>query len=89
MLYIVQMKRFTASQARQHLAAALDAVEHGEPVIIERRGLRFVITTERLPAKQSKKRKSQLDFVDPALDSGNWRWTWQAEGGLALSTDPT
>ena len=86
--YIVQMKHFTASQARQNFSSVLDAAAKGEPVVIERRGLRFVIKAEELkPPKAAARRHSLFEFVDPALESGNWRWRWGAEGGVDFSAD--
>ncbi len=37
------MKRYTAAKARQQFSLLLDAAERGEPVIVERRGVRFRI----------------------------------------------
>lgn len=69
------MKRYTASQARHHFAAVLDAAERGEKVIIERGERRYVLTAE----KRSRPRKmppSRILWMDPALESGQWHWAW-------------
>ena len=79
MLYNVQMKRYTSSQVRERLADVLDAVERGEDVVIERRGVRFAIRTEgqRPPARR---RQPLVDIVDPAVAEGEWTWTWRSRG---------
>jgi antitoxin (DNA-binding transcriptional repressor) of toxin-antitoxin stability system len=77
------MKRYTSSQVRERLADVLDAAERGEEVIIERRGVRYLIRAERAnPARRS--RKPLVDVVDPAVAMGEWTWTWKADG-LAFS----
>jgi prevent-host-death family protein len=40
------MKRYSASQARARLAEVLDAAQRGMPVVIERRGVRYVVRVE-------------------------------------------
>ncbi len=47
MLYNVHsVKRYTVAQVRERLASALDEVERGVPVVIERRGVRYVISLQ-------------------------------------------
>lgn len=82
-MYNVHMKRFTAAQARQRLSEVLDAAERGQAVVIERRGVRFSIRTER--GKKRPARSSPFfAYVDPAVLSGDWTWTW-GKGGLSFS----
>jgi prevent-host-death family protein len=66
------MRRATAAQARQHFAELLDAAERGEQVIIERRGIRFVLAPQRRRSRP--KRMSLLEILDPAVESGQWTW---------------
>ena len=40
------VKRYSASELRQNLARVLDEVEHGERVVVERRGRRFHLVPE-------------------------------------------
>jgi antitoxin (DNA-binding transcriptional repressor) of toxin-antitoxin stability system len=74
------MHRYSVAQARQRFAKLLDSAERGQPVVIERRGVRFVVATQRQRPRRGK-RKVIIDWVDPALESGEWTWTW-GRGGL-------
>jgi len=72
------VKRYTAAQARQHLTDVLNAAESGEPVVIERRGVRFAVRAERKGAPR--RRAPVTAWLDPAVATGNWTWTWTAKG---------
>jgi antitoxin (DNA-binding transcriptional repressor) of toxin-antitoxin stability system len=72
------VKRYTAAQARQHLSDVLDAAESGEPVVIERRGVRFAVRPERTAAQR--RRTPVVTWLDPAVERGAWTWTWTAAG---------
>lgn len=75
------MKRFTAAKARQQFSLLLDTAERGEAVIIERRGVRFRIRTERQRAiKAALRRAPMIEFVDPSVAAGQWSWDWRPEG---------
>jgi len=76
-MYNVHVKRYTVAQARQRLAEAIDSAENGEPVIIERRGVRFRLEAVR-PRRRSARRVPLLDILDPAVSSGNWTWSLNA-----------
>lgn len=67
------MKRYSASQARQHLSDLLDAAERGEAVVIERGERRFVVKTERR-ARPKKVPPSRVEWMDPAVEAGQWTW---------------
>lgn len=73
------MKRYSAAQARQHLAELLDAAERGEPVIIERRGVRFALGTAATKVR-AKRVKPLFEVVDPALLDGQWTWESGPDG---------
>jgi len=76
MLYNVQsMKRYTVAQVRERLASALDEAERGVPVVIERRGVRYVISVESRKARPGR-RKSIIETIDPAIAAGQWTWSW-------------
>jgi hypothetical protein len=77
-VYIVRVKRYTAAQARQHLSDVLDAAESGEPVVIERRGVRFGVRAERTGARR--RRAPVTAWVDAAVENGAWTWAWTAKG---------
>ena len=79
------MKRNTSSQVRERLADVLDAAERGEDVIIERRGVRYVVRAERSTSSSRRARKPLIEFVDPAVTAGEWTWSWKP-GGLAFSS---
>ena len=70
------MKRYTVSQVRERLAEALDEAERGRPVVIERKGVRYSLKVER-PAPRSRRRKSRIIFMDPAVEAGQWTWDWE------------
>jgi prevent-host-death family protein len=72
------MKRYTAAQARQHLSNVLDAAEAGEPVIIERRGVRFAVHTDKKVA--TRRRAPLVEWMDPAVEAGDWTWEWTSKG---------
>lgn len=72
------MKRYTAAQARQHLSDVLDHAESGQPVVIERRGVRFAVRAER--KRTARPRAAVTTWLDPAVESGNWTWTWTTKG---------
>jgi antitoxin (DNA-binding transcriptional repressor) of toxin-antitoxin stability system len=75
------MKRYTAAQARQQFADLLDAAERGRPVVIERRGVRFLVHAQpRGRHRRPARRKSIFESVDRAVAAGEWTWSWKAEG---------
>jgi antitoxin (DNA-binding transcriptional repressor) of toxin-antitoxin stability system len=73
------MKRYSVAQVRERLAAALDEAESGVPVVIERRGVRYILAVERPPARPTR-RKSIIETVDPAVATGQWTWDWTPRG---------
>ena len=74
------MKRYTAATARQQFSLLLDAAERGETVLIERRGVRFRVHTERPSAPKRTPRASVIEIVDPAVVAGEWTWEWEPKG---------
>jgi antitoxin (DNA-binding transcriptional repressor) of toxin-antitoxin stability system len=67
------MKRYTSSQVRERFAEMLDAAEKGEEVIIERRGVRYVLRRDATrPARR--RRTSMIAWMDPAVEAGQWTW---------------
>jgi prevent-host-death family protein len=79
-MYNVHMKRYTVAQARQRFAELLNAAETGQPVIIERRGTRFVLQTDRARPRRPAGRRPVIEIVDPAVGAGEWTWDWTREG---------
>jgi antitoxin (DNA-binding transcriptional repressor) of toxin-antitoxin stability system len=82
-MYNVHVKRYTVAQVRQRLAEAFDSAERGEPVVIERRGVRFRIEAVR-PRRRSSSPRALIDFLDPTVEAGCWSWTW-GSGALRFS----
>ena len=74
------MKRYTTATAKQRFSLLLDAAERGEPVIIERHGVRFRVQTDRQPSRKRPPRYSVIEFLDPAVANGEWQWQWSANG---------
>ena len=72
------MKRYSAAQVRERLADVLNEAEQGIPIVIERRGVRYVLKVER-PRRQRKSR-SAIEVLDPAVAAGEWQWTFTAHG---------
>lgn len=83
LMYNVHMKRYTVAQVRRRLAEAFDCAERGEPVVIERRGVRFRLQPVR-PGRRASFRRTLIEFLDPAVEAGRWSWTL-ASGKLRFS----
>ena len=85
-MYSVHMKRYSVAQARIHFSHLLDAAEAGDAVVIERRGTRFRLQTERGGERRTRRRTSSpiIEYVDPAVAEGQWTWEW-AKDGLRFS----
>jgi hypothetical protein len=81
LMYNVRVKRYSTAQARKHLADLLNAAEAGRPVLIERRGVRFLLQAEsaRSHRKGSRPRMT-IEIVDPVIAEGEWTWTWGRRG---------
>ncbi len=80
--FVVQctsMKRYTVAQVRERLASALDEAEKGEPVVIERRGVRYMLSVE-APQADTARRPSIIETIDPAVAEGTWTWAWGPNG---------
>jgi hypothetical protein len=77
-MYNGHMKRYSVAEARARFSDLLDAAEHGEPAVIERRGIRFVIRPETSPKRGS--RPKMIDYVDPDVARGQWSWDWTSAG---------
>jgi antitoxin (DNA-binding transcriptional repressor) of toxin-antitoxin stability system len=74
------VKRYTVAQVRERLASALDEVERGVPVVIERRGVRYVISLQARKARAAPRRPSIIETLDPGIAAGRWTWTWTGRG---------
>lgn len=73
------MKHLNVAEARARFGEVLDEAEKGEPVSIERRGVRFRVIAE--PHSPSRGKKTPLfDFVDRDVMAGQWTWSLGARG---------
>lgn len=73
------MKRYSVAQVRERLADVLNEAERGVPVVIERRGVRYVLRAEP-PPRRDRARRSAIETLDPAVARGQWQWSWTAKG---------
>ena len=69
------MKRYSVALVRERLAEALNEVDRGVPVIIERRGVRYRLTREP-PQRRQTARKSVIEHADQDVAAGEWSWEW-------------
>ena len=83
-MYIVHVKRYSVAQARIHFSHLLDAAEAGDAVVIERRGTRFRLETDRSGGGRAVRRTAGqrriIEHVDPAVMAGEWTWEWAGTG---------
>ena len=86
-MYNVPMKRYSVALVRERLAEALNEVDRGVPVIIERRGVKYRVTREP-DRKRQPARKSVIAHADRDVTNGEWSWQW-APGGLKLAARTT
>ena len=77
-MYNAHMKRYSVAEARARFSDRLDAAEQGEPAVIERRGVRFVIRPEESPRRGG--RQKMIEYVDADVARGQWTWDWTAAG---------
>lgn len=77
-VHCTSMKRYTVAQVREQLASALDDAERGEPIIIERRGVRFLLSVEK--EARVRARQPRFETIDPAVANGQWTWVWTKKG---------
>lgn len=74
------MKPYSASTVRERFSEVLDEAERGEPVFIERKGVRYRLTVER-PAKRKKASpKPRIEVLDPAALENGWTWDLTTKG---------
>ena len=73
------MKRYTVAVVRERLAEALDEAERGEPVFIERKGVRYRLSLDTAKPRRAR-RTARIQVIDPAVAKGTWTWDWTATG---------
>lgn len=80
LMYIVHMKRVTASEARRHWFRLLDQVLDGEIVAIIRKGAKIIIRREPASAGEVEPPDySGIIRVPDADDADRWGWVWEGE----------
>jgi antitoxin (DNA-binding transcriptional repressor) of toxin-antitoxin stability system len=75
------MKRYSVAHVRERLADVLDEADAGGTIVIERRGVRYVL---RLQENQQPRRADRvrpaIEVLDPSVADGQWEWTMSAKG---------
>ena len=88
-MYVVHMKRVTASEARRHWFRLLDDVASGEVVVLDRKGKRLVLRREdggRARASSTASAYRRLLRVRDADQADRWTWDWKGDGNLKAVT---
>jgi antitoxin (DNA-binding transcriptional repressor) of toxin-antitoxin stability system len=89
-MYIVHMKRITASEARRNWFRLLDRVLEGEVVAIVRKGARIIIRRESGPEREREPPDySGIIRVPDADGADRWGWEWAGEDLEFRGGDPT
>ena len=71
--YVHVMKGMKVAEARARFGEILDEAEKGNPVVIERRGVRFRLTAEQ-PRTPRRTPPVLFEAVDPSVLDGQWSW---------------
>ncbi len=81
-MYIVHMKRMTASEARRRWFAVLDEVAEGEIVAIIRKGKRIILRRDDPPHGNRRKLPDYASILRiPNADrADSWGWEWTTSG---------
>jgi hypothetical protein len=72
------MKGFTVAEARARFGDLLDQAEHGDTVVIERHGVRFVLQAE--PKRPAPVGVQPFEWLDPVVEAGEWTWDLASAG---------
>ena len=82
------MKHLKVAEARARFGEILDEAERGVPVFIERRGVRFKVSAEVAAPGENAAQPDPLEYVDPAVMSGNWTWKLGPKGLAFVARRP-
>jgi hypothetical protein len=87
-MYIVLMKRVSASEARKLWFRLLDEALDGEVIVVERRGRRVILKAEDAePEKDERQPPDYSKFLQAPDDlPENWHWEW-SPGDLRFVED--
>jgi hypothetical protein len=87
-MYVVHMKRVTASDARKNWFRLLDEVAAGEVVCIERGGRTIVIRRQEGASEAVEiPDYGAILRVPDVEDADRWGWEWSPDGGGLESVD--
>jgi hypothetical protein len=75
-MYVV--KGFTVAEARARFGDLLDQAQEGKSVVIERRGVRFMLRAEEVAATGPP--QPFFEWLDPAVEAGQWTWDLTKSG---------
>ena len=84
-MYVVHMKKVTASEARRHWFRLLDEAVQGEVIVLQRNGHRLVLRREdirKVSAASKRPAYRRLLRVPHAEQADRWTWEWKGEGRL-------
>ena len=81
-MYIVHVKRVTASEARRTWFRLLDEVAAGETVVVERNGRRILIQRESTNVKKISEPNYESVISGPIDEADTWGWEWVKAGSL-------
>jgi antitoxin (DNA-binding transcriptional repressor) of toxin-antitoxin stability system len=73
------MKAWRVAEARARFGDLLDEAEGGQTVVIERRGVRFVLEADR-PVRSLPASRPLFDRIDKAVQRGEWTWAPASRG---------
>ena len=88
-LYIVHMKRVTASEARRNWFRILDEVAAGEVVVVERHGRAIQLTRASVVdhVREIPDYSGSIRAPDGADHADRWGWEWSVEEGDVRPVD--
>ena len=81
-MYTVRME-ISATESRKRLFQLLDACDRGTNPRIVRRGTVYRLSVAG-PRKKAAKAAITLEWVDPAVERGQWTFETAARGGVAF-----
>ena len=81
-MYTVRME-ISATESRKRLFQLFDACDRGEDVRIVRRGAVYRLSVAG-PRKKAPKASVTLEWMDPAVERGQWTFESSSRGGVTF-----